>query len=105
MAEKADKFVARLQVRLKNPAVSLQELRDYINAAIAAVDPQFYTPAEYEQQVLDQACQLLYGDGKFPDIQSQSTNGISTSFSGDGPDKFRERLEARRVTAWMDNDC
>jgi hypothetical protein len=94
-------YLNELRARLANPAVSDPELLTYINAAFRDVSVTLYTPADYDAQVLDAACQYLLSDGKFPEIGSISAGGVSTSFSSGDPKRFKERLEARRQAAWM----
>lgn len=99
-----DQYVEELRQRLANPAVSDVELRTYIIAALRDVDASNYVdPNAADAQVLDTACQLLYSDGKFPDVGSISQGGVSTSFSGADAEKFKERLTSRRSAAWMQN--
>ena len=51
--------------------------------------------------ILNSACQLLLVDNKFPEIQSVASNGVSTSFSGSDPERFRKKISALRSAKWM----
>lgn len=89
-------FITSLTVRLGNPAVSVEEITEYINSSIREVDSANYAENDYIEQVLDTACYKLAIDGKFPEIQSVSQNGLSTSFSASDPEKYRRRMTERR---------
>lgn len=102
MAILAEDLIEDLKTRLKNPAVSDPEILSYIETAMRDVHTGNYTSTDYISQVLDIACQYLFDDGKFPEITSISAGGVSTSLSGNTPDKrFKERINARRQAAWM----
>lgn len=96
-------YVDEVRTRLDNPAVSDHEIKSYVLAAIRDVKKGFYPTDQYDAQVLDTACQLLYSDNKFPEVTGASQGGVSTSMAGMGDNKFRERLAARRSGAWMNN--
>lgn len=89
-------FITSLSVRLDNPAVTESELTEYITSSQREVDSANYPENDYIEQVLDTACYKLAMDGKFPEVQSVSQNGLSTSFSANDPDKYRRRLTERR---------
>ena len=89
-------FITSLTVRLANPAVPDSELTEYINSSIREVDSANYSENDYIEQVLDTACYKLAIDGKFPEVQSISQNGLSTSFSANDPEKYRRRMTERR---------
>jgi hypothetical protein len=91
-----DDFITSLTVRLDNPAVSVLELTEYLNSAIREVKSWNYNPDDYTEQILDTACMKLAIDGKFPEISSVSQNGLTTSFSGNDPERFRRRITERR---------
>jgi len=94
-------LAAELKIRLDNPAVADTELELYITAAKRSVNPANYSEDDYTEQVLDQACQQLAIDNKFPEISSVNSGGVSTSFSPNDPERFRRRMAARRESAWM----
>lgn len=89
-------FITSLTARLANPAVTVQELTEYILSSQREVDSANYSENDYIEQVLDTACYKLAIDGKFPEIQSISQNGLSTSFSANDPEKYRRRMTERR---------
>ena len=89
-------FITSLTARLANPAVTVQELTEYITSSQREVDSANYAENDYIEQVLDTACYKLAIDGKFPEIQSVSQNGLSTSFSANDPEKYRRRMTERR---------
>lgn len=91
------KFLASLKSRLANPAVSDVELTEYLTSSKREVTATNYiTENDYIEQVLDTACYKLSLDNKFPEISSVSQNGLTTSFSGNDPERFRRRLTERR---------
>ena len=89
-------FITSLSVRLDNPAVTESELTEYILSAQREVDSANYPENDYIEQVLDTACYKLAIDGKFPEIQSVSQNGLTSSFSANDPEKYRRRITERR---------
>ena len=89
-------FLSSLKSRLANPAVTEEELTEYLNSAMREVLPSNYRPNDYIEQVLDTACYKLAIDNKFPEISSVSQNGLSTSFSSNDPERFRRRITERR---------
>jgi len=89
-------FLTPLKLRLSNPAVSDDELAEYIASSMREVNPVNYQPNDYFEQVLDTACYKLSVDNKFPEVQSVSQNGLSTSFSSNDPERFRRRITERR---------
>ena len=89
-------FITSLSARLANPAVTDSELTEYITSSQREVDSANYSENDYIEQVLDTACYKLAIDGKFPEIQSVSQNGVSTSFSANDPEKYRRRMTERR---------
>lgn len=89
-------FLTPLKFRLSNPAVTDGELNEYIASSMREVVETNYEPNDYIEQVLDTACYKLAIDNKFPEIQSVSQNGLSTSFSASDPEKYRRRITERR---------
>jgi len=89
-------FLTPLKLRLSNPAVSDTELNEYIASAMREVKAINYEDDDYAEQVLDTACYKLAIDNKFPEVQSVSQNGLSTSFSSNDPERFRRRITERR---------
>lgn len=96
MAYSLSEFITSLTVRLGNPAVTDSELTEYITSSQREVNSANYAESDYIEQVLDTACYKLAIDGKFPEIQSISQNGLSTSFSANDPEKYRRRMTERR---------
>ena len=96
MAYSLNSFITSLTVRLDNPAVTDSELTEYITSSQREVNSANYAESDYIEQVLDTACYKLAIDGKFPEIQSISQNGLSTSFSANDPEKYRRRMTERR---------
>jgi len=95
-------YLDELKMRLQNPSVSDADLLVYITAAARDVsNPSLYSASDYDAQILDTACQLLAIDNKFPEIQSVSSQGVSTSFSSNDPERYRRRIASRRAAAWM----
>lgn len=94
-------YLAELKMRLQNPSVSDSDLTMYITAAGREVNPALYSATDYDAQILDTACQLLAIDNKFPEIQSVSSQGVSTSFAPNDPERYRRRIAARRQASWM----
>ena len=89
-------FLAELQTRLDNPAVSNADLAVYVAMAKRDVDSGLYDDNAYNSQVLDTACYLLSLDNKFPEISSVSQNGVSTSFAGNDSERWKKRITERR---------
>lgn len=89
-------FREELKTRLGNPAVSDDGIDVYIAMAKRDVSSLNYSANDYISQVLDQACYLLSLDNKFPEISSINQNGLTTSFSGNDPERWRRRLTERR---------
>lgn len=100
MAEAAT-YLAELRMRLQNPAVTDADLTVYLNAAFRDVSEAEYSAADFDSQVLDTACHLLAIDGKFPEIASVSSQGVTTAFSANDPERYRRRMAARRLASWM----
>ena len=94
-------YIAELTMRLQNPAVPQSDLITYLRAASREVKRDFYSDDDYDAQILDTACHMLAIDGKFPEIGSVSSQGVTTSFSANDPERYRRRIAARRVAAWM----
>ena len=94
-------YLPELTMRLQNPAVPEADLIIYLNMASREVSPTNYNPEDYESQILDTACQLLAIDGKFPEISSVASGGVSTSFSPNDPERYRRKIAARRAASWM----
>lgn len=90
-------FLPELKLRLNNPAVTDAELASYLTSAMREVKRTNYPDIEvYTEQVLDTACHKLATDNKFPEVQSISQNGLSTSFSQNNPKRYLDRLTERR---------
>lgn len=104
MAFIADDFLSPLKLRLANPAVTDGEILEYITSSMREVSPANYPADDYYEQVLDTACYKLSIDNKFPEIQSVSQNGLSTSFSTNDPERFRRRMTERRQAAILAAD-
>ncbi len=94
-------YLAELKMRLQNPAVSDSDLTVYLTAALREVKDAYYSSDDFDAQVLDTACQMLAIDGKFPEINSVSSQGVTTSFTSNDPERYRRRIAARRQAAWM----
>lgn len=97
-------FLASLKARLANPAVSDVELSEYLLSAMREVSICNYHYNDYIEQVLDTACMKLSIDNKFPEISSVSQNGLSTSFAGNDPERFRRRITERRQAMLLTAD-
>lgn len=89
-------FITSLTARLANPAVTVEEVTEYILSAQREVEEGNYAPNDYIEQVLDTACYKLAIDNKFPEVQSVSQNGVTSSFSQNDPERFRRRITERR---------
>jgi len=89
-------FLSELKARVENPAVADSVFIKYIVSAMREVNPANYPTDDYIEQVLDTACMCLAYDNKFPEIQSVSQNGVSTSFSQNDPERYRRRVTERR---------
>lgn len=94
-------FIAAIKRRLSNAAIPDEELQGYLDDARRDVRTVFYSPQDYIAQVIDTACHYLFTDNKFPEIISVTENGLSTSLGGDGPEKFRRRIDGRRRAAFV----
>jgi hypothetical protein len=94
-------YIDELKMRLQNPAVLDSDLTIYLNAADREVEVNQYSQKDYVAQILDTACQMLAIDGKFPEIQSINSGGVSTSFSPNDPERYRRKIRARRQASWM----
>lgn len=94
-------FITAIKRRLSNAAIDDTELQGYLDDARRDVRAVFYSPSDYVAQVIDTACHYLFTDNKFPEIVSATENGLSTSLGGDGPEKFRRRIEGRRKAAFV----
>lgn len=94
-------FLSDLKSRLANPAVTDDDLLQYLGSAMREVKPGNYPADDYYEQILDTACYKLSIDNKFPEIQSVSQNGLSTSFSSNDPERYRRRMTERRQAAIM----
>lgn len=102
MAYTDEQFKNELKTRLANPAVSDNELDEYITFAKRDVSPGFYSENDYISQVIDTACYLLSIDNKFPEVQSVSQNGVSTSFASNDPERLRRRITERRQASLIE---
>ena len=91
-----EEFITSLRLRLANPAVTDDEVTEYIASAQREVNGSLYSENDYIEQVLDTACYKLALDNKFPEVQSVSQNGLTTSFSSNDPERFRRRITERR---------
>lgn len=94
-------YLSEVKARLQNPSVSDADLLLYIVEASRDVSPGQYSATDYDAQILDTACQILCLDNKFPEISSISSQGVSTSFSSNDPERYRRRIAARRAASWM----
>ena len=95
-------YIDELRIRLSNPAILDDELTIYLVSASRQVSTDIeWTEDEYTEMILNSACQLLLVDNKFPEIQSVASNGVSTSFSGNDPERFRKKISALRSAKWM----
>lgn len=94
-------YLAEIKMRLQNPAVSDSDLTTYLTAASRDVKEGVYCKDDYDQLILDTTCQLLAIDNKFPEISSIASNGVSTSFSPNDPERYRRRIASRRSAYWM----
>lgn len=91
-----EQFKEELKIRLANPAVFDNELEVYVAMAKRDVSSAPYSSADYISQVLDTACYLLSLDNKFPEVSSVNQNGVSTTFAGNDPERWRRRISERR---------
>jgi len=94
-------LVAAIKRRLSNAAIPDEALEGYLADAKRDVRRAFYSTDDYDAQIIDTACHYLFTDNKFPEIVSATENGLSTSLGGDGPEKFRRRIEGRRKAAFV----
>lgn len=94
-------YLAEVRTILQNPAVPDADLLVVIGAAFRDVSPANYNPNDFDAQVIDTSCHMLLIAGKFPEIQSISSQGVSTSFSAVDPERFLKRMNARRTASWM----
>jgi len=95
-------YLPEIRARLQNPAVPDDALMIYITSALREVSPDLYSDMNtFDAQVLDTTCQLLAIDGKFPEISSVSSQGLTTSFSPNDPERYTKRINARRQASWM----
>lgn len=94
-------YLDEVRIRLQNPAVTDADLLVYITEAGRDVSPSFYSPDDYVAQILDTTCHLLAIDNKFPEISSVQSQGVSTSFSPNDPERYRRRMRSRRQNAFM----
>ena len=96
MAYTDEQFTTSLRLRLANPAVTDDEVLEYLASAKREVNSSLYSENDYIEQVLDTACYKLAIDNKFPEVQSTSQNGLTTSFSSNDPERYRRRITERR---------
>lgn len=94
-------YLTEIKRRLQNPAVSDDELTSYLIASSRDVRENMYSKDDYDNQILDTCCHLLAIDNKFPEIQSVSSAGVSTTFSQNDPKRFLDRVNKRRSAYWM----
>ena len=95
-------YIDELRIRLSNAAILDDELSIYLVSASRQGSTDIeWTEDEYTEMILNSACQLLLVDNKFPEIQSVASNGVSTSFSGSDPERFRKKISALRSAKWM----
>lgn len=94
-------YLPELRMELQNPAVPDDDLVIYLNKASREVSPTNYSVNDYTSQIIDTACHLLLIDGKFPEVNSISSGGVSTSFSAQDPNRYVKRINARRAASWM----
>ena len=96
MAYTVEEFTISLRLRLANPAVTDDEIAEYLASAMREVNSSLYEENDYIEQVLDTACYKLAIDNKFPEIQSTTQNGVTSSFSSNDPERYRRRITERR---------
>ena len=95
-------YIDELRTRLSNPAILDAELEVYLISASRQVSVDLeWSDDEYTEMILNSACQLLLVDNKFPEIQSVASNGVSTSFAANDPERFRKKISALRASKWM----
>ena len=90
-------FLPELRLRLNNPAVTDAELISYLTSSMREVSRTKYADVNtYTEQLLDTACHKLALDQKFPEVQSVSQNGLTSSFSSNNPKRYLDRMTERR---------
>lgn len=90
-------FLPELRLRLNNPAVPDSELISYLTSSMREVSATNYADTNtYTEQLLDSACHKLALDQKFPEVQSVSQNGLTSSFSSNNPKRYLDRMTERR---------
>jgi hypothetical protein len=71
-------YLPELRMELQNPAVPDADLVVYLTKASREVKRPNYNQDDYDSQIIDTACHLLLIDGKFPEVNSISSGGVST---------------------------
>ena len=95
-------FLPELRLRLNNPAVTDAELISYLTSSMREVSATNYADTNtYTEQLLDSACHKLALDQKFPEVQSVSQNGLTSSFSSNNPKRYLDRMTERRQAMLM----
>ena len=94
-------YIDELRIRLSNPAILDTELEVYLISASRQVSIGNFSDNDYVEMILNSACQLLLVDNKFPEIQSISSQGVSTSFAANDPERFLKKINAIRQASWM----
>lgn len=94
-------IASKVELRLGNPAVCFAEICSYVELTALDVSPNNYNEDDYMAQMIDQTLLLLATDNKFPEISSISSNGVTTSFATNDPERLLRRVKARRKTGWM----
>ncbi len=103
MAFNPSLYIDELRTRLSNPAVLDAELEIYLVSASRQVSLDGWTNDEYIEMILNSACQLLLVDNKFPEITSIQSQGVTTNFSSNDPERFRRKIAALRAAWWQRN--
>ena len=104
MAYTDEQFTTSLRLRLANPAVTDDEVKEYLASATREISESLYAENDYIEQVLDTACYKLAIDNKFPEVQSTSQNGLATSFSSNDPERYRRRITERRQALLLNSE-
>lgn len=94
-------YIEELKARLKNPAIDDTELDYYLISASRQVQVDGWEDYEYREMILNSACQLLLVDNKFPEITSVQSQGVTTNFASNDPERFLKKINALRKALWM----
>ena len=96
-------YLDELRIRLSNPAILDSELEIYLLGASRQVRVGNYSESDYTELILNSACQLLLVDNKFPEITSVQSQGVTTNFSANDPERFIKKINAIRKAQWIDS--